>query len=211
MTDSKRKYFEYHDIDRYRDFAELYAMNVRMHIVKIVGSGAFGVAFLTDRLTVIKVTCDVNEAVCAHRIKGMKFDHVAEVYDVIVNGDLAVVHQELVNGLNFEDSSSYDRMFSKMTQAGIGFDNLGERDYLLSALGLLPDEERIFIDIASGVNEVVSAGGVVKCVSKDDIGYVRGGFVVYKPKDSDDNYLEYISQFADIAMNSPSMVARIDA
>ncbi|MDK9790611.1 hypothetical protein [Vibrio sp. D431a] len=183
MQKSEKKFFDHDDIDGFLHFAVSYANQLGLQITKIIGSGKFGVAFLTNRCTVLKVTTDDSEVECARSVLGKKVQYLARVYDVVSMGGLSAIHLELVNELTRSDVTTFDLVVDKLVDSYKSGDAV-TAEVILSFSSSLGQKggDGMFNDLSNGIKELSEAGGKPIDIRTRNIGYIRGNYVLFDQK-----------------------------
>lgn len=177
------KYFFNSKKEEFVDVAIEYAMKNGLVVDKELNNGEWGLAFLLNNNTVLKVTTDPAEAYNAMDLQNKVLDNVAQIYNVDFKDDFAIIEMEYVstNMPNFEEL--YYSTYNKIQEADQSFysfdkDALDEYDVILTN-----EEMKLAIDISEGVNQIYANKAVAEDVYFDNIGLnSKGNYVVFDQK-----------------------------
>ncbi|CAH7424309.1 hypothetical protein VCHA53O466_50432 [Vibrio chagasii] len=176
-------YYNKNRFDEFEAVANQYASSIGVTVLKSIGDGNFGVAFITNQLKVIKVTIDPLEVVCAAKLLNKDLDNVAQIYDVKATSQYAVIHQELIKTLTDEEKHQFNQLESKLSEAETSYICLDiecTRDYGIS---FSEAEFLMAKQVHDSVNQVFGAGGKAYDVHDENVGWTRGKLVVFDQKD----------------------------
>lgn len=169
----------------YLSEATKYAKEKGMSIKKRLGSGNWGVAYLTNNGDVIKATGDPAEVFNSLSIKNIDFDHVAKITDVSysVDKDIAIIRQEKVNPLNVIELKRLKTIENKITEADQSLVSFDEYELIKEGVKLTEKELKMLRDIHSGINEMYDNKGTAEDIDESNIGKnIHGNYVIFDQK-----------------------------
>lgn len=188
--------------DKYIDFSEnkikeslyshklasAYAKKNNMEISKIIGFGNSGIAYETNKETVIKITSDVSEFFNAYDLKDSQNEHIVNIYDVqILKNGYFLILQEKVETL--EAKETYEKLMDYSEEVlGYYIDDILEFDNI--DISSFPDDlKALYLDIKEFQNEVI-LNSISSCdLTEGNIGKRKNGkYVVFDISAEDLSY-----------------------
>lgn len=181
--------------------AKKYADKNGVSIEKRLGSGNWGVAYLTNDGCVIKATSDPAEVYNSIQLKGKELYNVANIYDVSysMNDEIALIKQEKVNPLGIIEEKrlkTVERKLSDGDQSFVSFD-----EYYLAEEGVLltKNELELARNIFEGINEVYDNYGIAEDLDITNIGVNNNGkYVIFDQKSVSSDPNEFIEKLNEL-------------
>ncbi len=185
----------------YLSAAKKYAEKNGISIDKRLGSGSWGVAYLTNDGHVVKATSDPAEVYNSIQLKGKKLDNVANIYDVSysMGNEIALIKQERVKSLGVIEEKrvkTVERKLSEGDQSFVSFD-----EYYIAEEGVLLTEKELHLarDIFEGINEVYDSQGVAEDLDITNIGInEKGNFVIFDQKSISIDPNDFIEKLSEL-------------
>lgn len=185
----------------YLSAAKKYAEKNGISIDKRLGSGNWGVAYLTNDGHVVKATSDPAEVYNSIQLKGKKLDNVANIYDVSysMGNEIALIKQERVKSLGVIEEKrvkTVERKLSEGDQSFVSFD-----EYYIAEEGILLTEKELHLarNIFEGINEVYDSQGIAEDLDITNIGInERGNFVIFDQKSISIDPNDFIEKLSEL-------------
>ncbi len=169
--------------------ARRFAKSNGLEILNKIDNGMYGSAYLTSDNTVIKITKDILEVVCASKAQENKPKGYVSIYNIASFGQIYAIHQEMLEIPTFDIIVEIEESINRMKNHGVYLScgsSIDHEDDAKSYIESMSDFDRtLYSDITFSADRLFEAGGHPYDIHADNIAIKEGKFILFDQKDAE--------------------------